>query len=148
MRKQTSTLQKSLAKRSSTLTLEKECFILISKMQAACDLIPGIAAFTNFCNSQHVPLLYKNASLQSESGVQQGDPLGPLLFVDVTACYRKIKDTVPNLTKQTWYLDDCSVAGSEDQIRTTLDILANESPKKCLYLRKDTCKLWSIVDLP
>ena len=49
-------------------------------LQAACDFIPGIAAFTNFRYSQHAPLLYNNASLQSESYVQQGDPLGPLLF--------------------------------------------------------------------
>ena len=42
-------------------------------LQAACDFIPGIAAFTNFCYSQHVPLLYNNASLKSESVVQQGD---------------------------------------------------------------------------
>ena len=40
----------------------------------------GIAAFTNFCYSQHVSLLYNNASVQSESGAQQGDLLGPLLF--------------------------------------------------------------------
>ena len=49
-------------------------------LQAACDFIPGIAAFTNFCYFQHVPLLYSNSSLQSESGVQHGDPMGPLLF--------------------------------------------------------------------
>ena len=49
-------------------------------LQAACDFIPGTAASTNFCYTQHVPLLYNNASLQSELGVQQGDPLGPLLF--------------------------------------------------------------------
>ena len=49
-------------------------------LQAACDFMPGIAAFINFCYSQLFPLLYTNASLQSEWGVQQGDPLGPLLF--------------------------------------------------------------------
>ena len=45
-------------------------------------------------------------------------------------------------------MDDGFVAGSEDQIRTTLDILATEGPKRGLYLRKDKCELWSIVDLP
>ena len=118
-------------------------------LQAACDFIPGIAAFTYFCYSQHVPLLYNNASLQSESGVQQVDPLGPLLFsLTLWPVKEKIRDAVPNLSQHTWYLDDGFVAGSEDQIRTTLDILANEGPKRGLYLRKDKCELWSIVDLP
>ena len=58
------------------------------------------------------------------------------------------RDAVPNLTQHTWYLDDGFVAGSENQIRTTLDILANEGPKRGLYLRKDNCELLSIVDLP
>ena len=58
------------------------------------------------------------------------------------------RDAVPNLTQHTWYLDDGFVAGSENQIQTTLDILANEGPKRGLYLRKDNCEPLSIVDLP
>ena len=100
-------------------------------LQAACDFITGFAAFTYFCYSQHVPLLYNNASLQSESGVQQGDPLGPFLFsLMLWPVIEKIRDAVPNLTQHTWYLDDGFVASSEDQIRTTLDILPNEGPKR------------------
>ena len=102
-----------------------------------------------FCYSQYVPLLYNNASLQSESGVQQGDPLDPLLFsLTFWPVIEKIRDAVPNLTQHTWYLDDGFVAGSDDQTRTTLDILANEGPERGLYLRKDKSELWSIVDLP
>ena len=95
-------------------------------LQAACDFIPVIAAFTNFSYSQHVPILYNNASLQIESGVQPGDPLAQLLF-SLTLCpaIEKIRDAVPNFTQHTWYLDDGFVAGSEDQIRTKLNILAN-----------------------
>ena len=102
---------------------KEECFRLISEMPLiqlsvdTCDFIPGIAAFTNFCYSQHLPLLYNNASLQSESTVQQGDPLGPLLFsLTLWPVIEKIRDMVPNLTQHTWYLDNGFVAGSEDQI--------------------------------
>ena len=45
----------------------------------ACSM-PGIAAFTNFCYSQHSQLFYDRFVVSSESGTQQGDPLGPLLF--------------------------------------------------------------------
>ena len=96
-----------------------------------------------------MPLLYNNASLQSESGVQKGDPLGPLLIsLTLWPVIEKIRDAVPHLTQRTWYLDDGFVAGLEDQIRTTLDILANEGPKRGLDLRKDKCELWSIIDIP
>ena len=44
--------------------------------KATCEFIPGIAAFTSFCYSQHTPPFYSNAIIQSESGAQQGDPVG------------------------------------------------------------------------
>ena len=59
----------------------------------------------------------------------------------------KIIDAVPNLNRHNWYLDDGFVWGHGDQIRTTLDILARKGPKRCLYLRKDKCKLFSVIDL-
>ena len=71
-----------------------------------------------------------------------------LFLLTLWPVIEKIRDAVPSLTKQTWYLDDGFVAGTENQIRTTLDILANEGQKRVLYLRKDKCKLCSIVDLP
>ena len=42
----------------------------------------------------------------------------------------KIRDTVPNPTQHTWYLDDGLVEESEDQIQRTLVILANEGSKR------------------
>ena len=56
-----------------------------------------------------------------------------------------IRDAVPNLTQHYWYLVNGFVAGSEDQIRITLDILANGGPK---VIEEDKCELWPIVDLP
>ena len=77
----------------------RNAFISVKRshlLQAACDFMPGIAAFTNFCYSQHVPLL-NNASLKSESGVQQGDPLRPFLFsLTFWPVIERIGDAVPN----------------------------------------------------
>ena len=61
---------------------------------------------------------------------------------------QKIKTSVPDLVQHTWYLDDGFIAVSEDQIKQTLEILANEGPERGLFLRKDKCELWSIKDLP
>ena len=52
------------------------------------------------------------------------------------------------MLQHTWYLDDGFIAGSEDQIKQTVEILANEGPERGLILRKDKRELWSIKDLP
>ena len=49
-------------------------------LKAVASSMPGIAVFTNSCYSQHSQLFYDKFVVSSESGIQQGDPLGPLLF--------------------------------------------------------------------
>ena len=54
--------------------------------------------------------------IKSEEGVQQGDPLGPLLFSlglldQVRGCHSELS---------TWYLDDGSLAGSLDMVLADL----------------------------
>ena len=41
--------------------------------------MPSLAAFVDFCYARPSKLVF-GATISSESGVQQGDPLGPLLF--------------------------------------------------------------------
>ena len=118
-------------------------------LKATCEFIPGNADFNSFCFSQHKPLFYNNAIIQSESFVQQGDPLGPLLFsLTLWPFIQKIKTSVLILLQHTGYLDYGFMAGSGDQIKQTLEIAANEAPDRGLILRKDKCELWSIEDLP
>ena len=100
-------------------------------LKATYEFIPGIAAFANFCWSQHTPLFYNNSVVQSELGVQQGDQLGPFLFsLTLWPIIQKIKTSVPGLLQHTRYLDDGFINGSEDQIKQTLEILANEGPER------------------
>ena len=117
-------------------------------LKATCEFIPGIVAFSSFCYSQHTPLFYNKSIIQSEkSGVQQGDPLGPLLFsVTLWPIIKKIRTSVPSLLQHTWFLDDGFIAGSEDQIKQTLGILDNEGPERGLILTKDKFEQWSIKD--
>eukprot|EP00973_Karenia_brevis_P084055 11662893-Karenia_brevis.AAC.1 len=42
--------------------------------------MPGMAAWVDFCYSSPSRLVFGSHTISSESGVQQGDPLGPLLF--------------------------------------------------------------------
>ena len=51
-----------------------------SVLDAAQKFIPSLAPFASFCYSQHSKLFFNATLIQSESAVQQGDPLGPLLI--------------------------------------------------------------------
>ena len=42
--------------------------------------LPGIYAWVEYCYSSPAHLFFGGVLLESATGVQQGDPLGPLLF--------------------------------------------------------------------
>jgi reverse transcriptase-like protein len=90
----------------------------------------------------------------SESGVQQGDPLGPLYF----CCgLQTLIDQIASLhpVYQKWYMDDGGIVGSPELLMKVWDILKEGgvplglvlNPQKCewSWLRAD-CKLPSPID--
>ena len=62
----------------------KNAFNLVDRrsfMTLTCQRFPALSAWTNWCYSSPSVLLYDHQDvILSESGVQQGDPLGPLYF--------------------------------------------------------------------
>ena len=75
--------------------------------------------------------------------MQQGDPLGPLLFsLTLWPIIEEIESKIPNLTQHCLYLDDCIIAGTEPELNEPLDIFT-VSGKTCgLELRRDKCEVW------
>ena len=75
-------------------------------LKALASSMQGIAAFTNSCYSQHSQF-YEKFVVSSQSGIQQGDPLGPLLFsLTLGPIIEKIQETAPELQQDSWYLVD------------------------------------------
>eukprot|EP00731_Ephydatia_muelleri_P012237 Em0006g1131a len=75
---------------------------------------PKILPWVSWCNGSHPELWLPVGHLSSQSGVQQGDPLGPMLFALVL---QKLISTIDaddeclQLLLQAWYLDDGVLAG-------------------------------------
>ena len=58
--------------------------------------------------------------IKSSGGVQQGDPLGPLLFSLVIKDLLEDMGPIENLNFQLWYLDDGMFVGSHSSVASLL----------------------------
>ena len=86
------------------------CITRSSVTDAARTFIPALAPFASFCYSQHSMLFLNATHIQSQSGVQKGDPLGPLLFsLALWPIIKELDDKSPNLMQNSWYLNDGTV---------------------------------------
>ena len=84
------------------------------------------------------PLLVYNHENEffSESGVQQGDPLGPLYF----CCGDQIAALQP--VYQKWYMDDGGIVGSPELLLKVWEILKTGGVPLGLELNSKKCE-WS-----
>ncbi|GJU02686.1 putative reverse transcriptase domain-containing protein [Tanacetum coccineum] len=79
----------------------------------------------------------------STTGVQQGDPLGPLLFALVLhPLVHRIRDCC-QLLFHAWYLDDGTIIGDTKEVAKAIDIIRAEGPRLGLELNiKKTEVFW------
>ena len=117
-------------------------------MEAVLKFLPSVAPFATFFYSQHSHLHFNNTYLNSQSGVQQGIPLGPPMFsLALWPIIKEIETKLPNLVQHNWYLDDGILAGTHQQLCTALNLLTNLDDGCLLELRIEKSELCSPVDL-
>ena len=105
--------------------------------------IPGLSAWMESCYSGQPLLLLGEDIIHSCSGVQQGDPLGPLGFaLTLHLLAKKVKAEVPDLALNIWYLDDGTLMGSPDDLAAALDIVEKEGPSLGLHLNRSKSLLY------
>ena len=80
--------------------------------------------------------------MKSTAGVQQGDPLSPLLFSLVVLELLDTIGQVEGLVSTVWYLDDGTFVGTRDAIASLLDKMQTHGPNLGLHLNLSKCKFF------
>ena len=102
---------------------------------------PEISPWVEWCYGNHSCLTFGDDFIPSAEGVQQGDPLGPLLFSLALAEVTKEIASRSHLRTQLWYLDDGILVGEPSEVRKALDILDEIGPKCGLFLNLTKCEI-------
>nr|GEZ97617.1 hypothetical protein [Tanacetum cinerariifolium] len=118
--------------------------VLLEESRVQC---PSISPWVEFCYARPARLYYGDSTLWSCQGVQQGNPLGPLLF---TLALHPLIQTINQLCKLTlhaWYLDDGIIVGDTLMVAKALDIIKTKGPARGLFLNVDkTGIFWPMED--
>lgn len=105
--------------------------------------LPGLYRWVEYCYSDSAYLFFGTCLLLSAAGVQQGDPLGPLLFSLVLhPLALKIQKEFPNLLLNVWYLDDGCIVGDVNEVYEVFQLLQVEGPARGLHLNVKKNEIW------
>ena len=108
-------------------------------LEVVAKLFPGIYAFCRNAYSEHSVLMFNNHEIASATGMQQGDPLGPLLFSTV------IHPILQNISCEftVGYLDDVTIAGNISSVCENVEMIRTEAAKLGLILNPSKCEVVS-----
>ena len=111
-------------------------------LTAVGELVPELFPFVHSAYSSPSSLFFGDSVLDSSEGVQQGDPLGPLLFCLI------IHDILKNLRCEfgVFYLDDGTLGGSLDEVLGDVQMVKSAAGDMGLQLNHE--KLEIICDDP
>ena len=105
---------------------------------------PGLAAWSAWCYTEPSHLICGQQSIDSQSGVQQGDPLGPLLFaLALQPVLEQLKagSSPGGLQMVFSYLDDLCLAGEQRAVAQAVAALNSASERIGLKLNSEKCEI-------
>ena len=102
-----------------------------------------VSQYSQWAYGSYTQLRFGNFSLISSSGVQQGDPAGPLLFaMTLGAALSTARQEFSNGVADLWYADDGYLVGPEEHICTALNTLEPHLAFIGLSINQKKCSLW------
>jgi len=105
---------------------------------------PELLPWVYYCYGSVSHLFYQDEKIDSCVGVQQGDPLGPLLFCLVLhTVVSKIHAQCPGLNQHSWFLDDGVLCGPSADVIHAFGIISRFGPDCGLHLNLSKCELFS-----
>ena len=108
-------------------------------LKAVENYIPDLLPFVHSAYSSPSILLWGDSHVPSAEGIQQGDPVGPMLF-----CLT-IHELVCNLLSKlkVFFLDDCTIGGNLEDLQTDLQRIEDQGQVLGLELNVDKSELIS-----
>ena len=101
--------------------------------------LPRLERFVRCAYGDKSILQFGDKRIESACGVQQGDPLGPLLFA---LTVRSISHSGA-AELAVWYLDDATIGGSADQVVAEVDRVRRSAALIGLALNENKCEVVS-----
>ena len=103
--------------------------------------IPGLAKWAEWCYGRPSKLFFNGVVISSEVGVQQGDPLGPLLFSLALQPVLLQLGNIPGLDLSFSFLDDLALAGEQSAVAAGIAQLSDSVSSLGLRLNMSKCEL-------
>jgi hypothetical protein len=110
-------------------------------LEACAEPIAEFLPWVFTCYGQPSPLfLGSSSTITSAQGVQQGDPLGPLLFsLTLQSVITSLPDDLPC---NAWYLDDGHIIMKGTDVHPICSSLHSRLPAIGLHLNLKKCRIW------